>query len=138
MKSTLRLAFAGLIAIACVSAAQTAQAQSLPTLPNLSNVVNVPIVYEFKPQAMGVLARVQIGRIAEFGCDIDTLAGLTTPTKSLVLGQSFANLSGQAGGGVSWSWTYPKSSYFLRAGVGVLEIAGGQPQGSIYLMIGKR
>ena len=138
MKSIIRLAFAAIVAVALTSTPETSRAQSLSSLPNLSSVVNVPVIYEFKPQSIGVLARVQIGRIPVIGGDIDTLAGLASPTKNLVLGKSFADLSGQAGFGVSWSWTEPKTNYYLRAGVGVLQVAGGQPQGSIYAMIGIR
>lgn len=121
-----------------------ADAQATPTSPQtffsqVSQFINIPIVYEFKPAALGVLARVQVGTVSKLGADIDSLFGAAIPTSKLTIGgKTLSDLTGQAGCGLSWSWTYPKTNYFLRAGVGVLEVAGQQPMGSIYLMIGKR
>ncbi len=122
----------------CVLAgcAYPAPAQASFGGPDLTKLLNIPVVYEFKPASLGILGRFQTGKISKLGCDIDTLAGLASPTKSLVLGKELANLTGQAGFGASWSWTVPKTSYYFRAGVGVLEIQGSQPSGSVYVMAG--
>ena len=109
--------------------------QTVPTI-NLSDYIGVPLVYEFKPAEVGLLARYQFARIPKLGCDIDTLAGLGIPTKQLSLGgKSLSDLTGQAGIGASWSWSWPKKAYKLRIGAGVLELAGGQPEGSVYILV---
>lgn len=130
-----------LLTIPALLATTCACAQTAPQtlLSQLGQFVNVPLVYEFKPAALGLLARVQVGRITKLGCDIDSLAGVALPTKQFSLGgKSFSDLTGQIGTGISWSWTRPGTSQYLRVGVGLLMLTGQQPSGSIYAMAGVR
>lgn len=129
----------------CVALAPSAVAQApIPAPPQsllseIGQYINLPIVYEFKPVAIGILARVQVGRIRELAADIDSLAGVAMPTKRFTIGgSSLSDLTGQLGTGLSWSWTKPGTNISLRLGVGVLMLAGQQPIGSIYAMVGVR
>jgi hypothetical protein len=140
MKRFILSVFFAITTVLCM--AQSTTQSSTPTtsqtlVSEIQSVLNVPLVYEFKPEVFGILGRAQVGSIKKFGCDIDALAGLGLPTKNFSIGtKSFSDLTGQAGVGGSWKWTYPKTAYFLRAGVGVLQKVGGQPFGSIYVLIG--
>ena len=92
----------------------------------------------FKSKEAGVVLTHRIDSIKRLGLDIDAIAGTAAPTNKMILGEHFSDFTGLAGIGLSGSWTYPKSAYFLQAGVSVVQQAGTQPSASVYLMIGVR
>jgi hypothetical protein len=121
----------------------SAAAQTL--VDQINQFVNILVSYEpanlgaNKSGSIGVLARIQVAKISKLGCDIDALTGMAAPTNKLSLGgKSFSDFSGQAGIGISWSWTKPRTPYYARVGFGVLETAGSEPQGTVYGLIGIR
>jgi hypothetical protein len=120
-------------------------AASQTLVDQINQFANVLVSYEPAPLgsnksgSLGVLARIQVAKISKLGCDIDALTGMAAPTNKLSLGgKSFSDFSGQAGIGISWSWTKPSTPYYARIGFGVLETAGSQPQGTMYGLIGIR
>lgn len=103
---------------------------------DLSKYLNVPVVYLIKSHEVGSVIEMRIGQLPKLGVDVDAVFGVAVPASLKSEYASFSDLQGFAGGQFSATWSFRKSPYFMKVGVGALELQGHQPSASFLLMLG--
>ena len=107
-----------------------ANAQSL--IPNLSQFINTPVYYNAPAKEVGVVLLTKIDSFKRVGLDLDALIGLASSSSK------FSDFAGVAGIALTGQWTYPKTPYFLKAGVTVTWDSGHHTGSGPVIMLGKK